>query len=112
MSLCHIRKSPHLLEEVSLDQFISEQWVDVLVENWSDILKDDNLRRHLPKLMNSLSKSIKTQSYLDKMKCLKNMNNEKLREITYLLDVTIKDAIYSVKWMKNIGQEIEEKFQI
>ena len=40
------------------------------------------------------------------------MNNETLREITYLLDVTIKDAIYSVKWWKNIGPEIEEIFQI
>ena len=101
-----------MLEEVGSNQFISEQWVDVLVENWSDILKDDKLRRHLPNFLNSLSKSVKTQSYLDKMESLKNLNYGKSSEITDMLDTAIKNAISSVKWWKNIGQEIKENFQM
>ena len=62
--------------------------------------------------MNSLSKSVKTQSYLEKMESLKNLNNGKSRDITDLLDTTIKDAIYSTKWLTKIEEEIEEKFQI
>ena len=49
---------------------------------------------------------------MDKMENLKNLNNRKSGKLTDLLDTTIKDAIYSTKWLTKIEEEIEEKFQI
>ena len=106
MSLCHIRDEVHLFEQISLNPFVSERWIDVLAENWSDILRNDQLRIHLPKMLNSLGKTIKSKNYLEKMKRLKNLNNGNLTEISDVLDSSVKDAIFNVKWINSIRQEI------
>ena len=92
----------HVLEQVSLNQFLSERWV----EHWSDILGNSELRRHLPQMLNCLGKTIKSKRYLDKMESLTNVNKGNSREISDLLDSSIKNAIYNVKWINNIKQEI------
>ena len=96
----------HILEQLSFNPFVSGLWVDVLAENWSDILENRELRRHLPEVLNSLGKTIESERYLEKMENLKNLNKGNSREISDLLDSSIKNAIYNVKWINNIKQEI------
>ena len=96
----------HVLEQVSFNPFVSELWVDVLAENWSDILGNNELRRHLPEMLNSLGKTIKSKQYLEKMESLKNLNRGNSTEISDLLDSSIKNAISNINWINNIKQEI------
>ena len=40
MSICHRRDETHLFEQISLNPFLSERWIDVL-ENIKDAPKED-----------------------------------------------------------------------
>ena len=95
-----------LLEQASKHPFISEAWIDVLVDNWEDILAsvagDTLTLRKLPEILGVLSKTVVSREYLHKLRNLREQkNSSQSKVISTLLDKSITIAEGNVNMMKS-----------
>ena len=59
-----------ILEAAARD-YISDSWVDILVDVWPDIMNHALVMKKLPKILDALSRNIVTNKYLEKLWNLK-----------------------------------------
>ena len=99
--------SLQLLEEVSKDPGIDEAWIDLMVENWEDILGSKDTMRKLPGILSVLSESVVSWEYLNKLRNLRGQNTSSQSQvISALLEQAIKTAEENINWIEENEQEI------
>ena len=95
------------MEEVSKDPGIDEAWIDLMVENWEDILGSKDTMRKLPVILSVLSESVVSWEYLNKLRNLREQNTSSQSQvISALLEQAIKIAEENINWMEENEQEI------
>ena len=96
-----------MLEEVSKNSFINEAWIDLLVDNWEDILASKDIMRKLPGILQVLSRTVVSFEYLNKLRNLREKQTpSQSKRISILLEEAIKTAEENLRWMKKNEQEI------
>ena len=89
------RDALNLLEKASKHPFINEAWIDILVDNWEDILASvgvDHLRK-LPDILEVLSNTVVSMEYFNKLRNLRKLKiSSRSKVISSLLDKSIKTA--------------------
>ena len=99
-----------MLEQAAEDPFITETWLDILVENWGDILQHQHTLRKLPEILGVLSKTVVTREYYQKLKDLESRTPAESKEVSALLDHSIKAADQNIKLVTRKKEEIAATF--
>ena len=95
-----------MLEQASKHPFINEAWIDILVNNWEDILASvgvENLSlRKLPDILEVLSNNVVSMEYFNKLRKLRKLNiSSRSKVISSLLDMSIKTAEENIQRMNS-----------
>ena len=96
------RDALNLLEKASKHPFINEAWIDILVDNWEDILAsvgvDNSTPRRLPDILEVLSNTVVSMEYFNKLRKLRKLKiSSRSKVISSLLDKSIKTAEGNIK---------------
>ena len=95
------RDSLQLLEEASKNPFVNEAWIDLLVNNWEDILASKDILRKLPGILQGLSRTVVSWEYLNKLRNLREkQTTSQSQRISILLEEAIKTSEENINWMK------------
>ena len=81
--------------EAAARDYMSEYWVDVLVDVWPDIVKQERVMTKLPKILRALTRNIVTNEYLEKLRNLQQSAGSS-REISALLETSIERAVKNI----------------
>ena len=96
-----------MLEEASKNPFINEAWIDLIVDNWEEILASEDMVRKLPGILEVLSNTVVSWEYFNKLRKLRDQqSSSQSKVISTLLEDAIKTAEENINWMKNNEQEI------
>ena len=95
--------------EAAAGDYMSESWVDTLVDVWPDIMNHALVMEKLPKILDSLSRNIVTNEILEKLTKLKQHEGSS-RAISALLDDSIETAGKNVKWFQSMRRQFAKAF--
>ena len=98
-----------ILEAAAQDPSIPEDWIDVLVDSWPDIMEHEDMKRKLPDILVALSSNVVTKEYADKLRKLKHQAGTS-REISALLENNIETAENNVNWFEFKMKEVSKAF--
>ena len=98
-----------ILEAAAQDPSINEEWIDILVDSWPDIMEQEVMRRKLPDILAALSSNVVTQEYLEKLRKLKQQAGTS-RKISALLENNIATAEKNVNWFRFKMMEVSKAF--
>ena len=101
-----LRRSLEMLERVSKDPFVTEDFIDILVDIWPDFITHEHEMIKLPEVLGVLSNSVATEEYADKLKSLRNSTSGASNDLTTLLERAIKTAEQNIVRMKHTRREM------
>ena len=95
-----------MLERVSKDPFVTEDFIDILVDIWPDVIKQEHEMRELPEVLGVLSNTVVTEEYADKLKSLRNSTAGPSNDMTSLLERAIKSSEQNIDRMNQARRVI------
>ena len=95
--------------EAAARDYMSEYWVDVLVDVWPDIVKQERVMTKLPKILRALTRNIVTNEYLEKLRNLQQ-NTGSSREISALLETSIERAVKNINRFRIMRMQFAKAF--
>ena len=95
--------------EAAARDYMSEYWVDVLVDVWPDIVKQERVMTKLPKILRALTRNIVTNEYLEKLRNLRQSAGSS-REISALLETSIERAVKNINRFRIMRMQFAKAF--
>ena len=95
--------------EAAARDYMSEYWVDVLVDVWPDIVKQERVMTKLPKILRALTRNIVTNEYLEKLRNLQQSAGSS-REISALLETSIERAVKNINRFRIMRMQFAKAF--